>query len=117
MSDETWSLVQTKQTLRRRVEDTRKAKRRSLLVFWFQCWLRGGSGGEPPTKTLDLALAKQQIALRKFSLRVTAALRADDRAYFDRLATSMAEVTPGTLWRRVRWALPKVQQRARLSPL
>ena len=23
----------------------------------------------------------------------------------------MAEVTPGTLWRRVRWALPKVQQR------
>lgn len=117
MSDETWSLVQTKQTLRRRVEDTRKAKRRSLLAFWFQCWLRGGLGGEPPTKTLDLALAKQQLALRKFSLRVTAALRADDRAYFDRLATSMAEVTPGTLWRRVRWALPKVQQRARLSPL
>ena len=44
-------------------------------------------------------------------------LRADDKAYFDRLAGTIGEGPPSTLWRRVKWALPKVQAKARLSPM
>ena len=117
VSEATWTVVQQKQLCRKNIEATKKARRQHTLAHWFQCWLRGRTVEERPTKPLDLLLAKQESEFKCISRKVTAMLRADDKAYFDRLAGTIGEGPPSTLWRRVKWALPKVQAKARLSPM
>ena len=58
---------------------------------------------------------------RQKGREVTRAMREDDRRYFEGLAASMSELPDEresqSIWKSIRWTLPKIRQRKRQSPL
>ena len=125
LSESTWTLIQDKKNKRRRLSDLQKASDWNLLKLCFGAWLHGDSQhlGNTLNESADL---DRQIALALHSFRqlgrlVTAALRQDDKEFFNNLAEETGQMdTPGQskqLWDRIRWSLPKTRAKAQRSPL
>eukprot|EP00438_Fugacium_kawagutii_P008387 Skav236653 [mRNA] locus=scaffold691:264633:270341:- [translate_table: standard] len=134
ISQETWDLVQQKRRCRGALADAERLRKRAHMACFFHAW----RAATPPQLSLEEAragveawdqLIHQQdhivadlLALfRQLGRQVTAALRADDRAFFSALASDFAEFpSPSAgkaFWQRVQRALPKLKsKRLLISP-
>jgi len=121
MSDEIWDLVQQKQLARKELAQHNNTLRRRLLQGCFSSW----AGGRP-SKIVETTQEAQQCAhnLHKFRTLgrlVTAAIRREDKQFFDHLAREAGQMdTPSKckeFWARIRGALPKVRNKSKLNPL
>ena len=82
-----------------------------------------GVSTEWPGESKDDAreAARSLQKLQRISKEVTKALRTDDVRYFQNAAAAMGDINdPSTgqnIWKKIRWALPKFQNRRQQSPL
>ena len=119
ITEPTWQLVQTKRRWRHSLRELHSQYKLSLLRACFGAW-------SAPTDN-NLAILDKEIAITLYGFRqlgrqVTAALRRDDRAFFDGLLTEAADfLQPSDVkqfWRVVQRALPKMQNRRQaINPL
>ena len=121
MSDEVWDLVQQKQLARKELTQHNNMLRRRLLQGCFSSW----AGGRP-SMIVETTQEAHQCAhnLHKFRTLgrlVTAAIRREDKQFFDHLAREAGQMdTPSKckeFWARIRGALPKVRNKSKLNPL
>ncbi len=120
LSEETWQLILQKREIRKQHFASKKHFDRLKLACLFKRWR--GARVEWPHETKEESHAAA-LNLAKFIVlgkQVTQAVRADDKRYFEELTASMGHpldthVGPDT-WKKIRWALPKLQQKRKQSP-
>ena len=100
LSEHTWTLILAKKNQRTQLSKLQKTCDRNLLQLCFDAWLH--RDGLPIENTaMDFAALDRQIALALHSFRqlgrqVTAALRQDDKEFFNNLAEETGQMdTPG----------------------
>ena len=121
LSEETWQLILQKRETRKQHFASKKHFDRLKLACLFKRWQ--GARVEWPHETKEESHAAA-LNLAKFIVlgkQVTQAVRADDKRYFEELTASMGHpldthVGPDT-WKKIRWALPKLQQKRKQSPI
>lgn len=121
MTESTWALVQEKRDLRKSFFFRQGEQRRRLLRCIWGVWRHGTLGCHEESKEEAHEAARALHRLQFLSSAVTRALRQDDQLYFSTLLANMGDpsehsVTTST-WKAIKWALPKVRQKKRQSPL
>ena len=126
LSDFTWQLVLDKRDCKRRLRAIGSSRSTLLLTTIFQAWatttvpmdlelILQTSAGE--CKNLDHRAAQLQRELQVTASRATAAIRADDRSFFDSLAAKAANCDQARdvkgLWKLLKASIPKHQNKRR----
>ena len=125
LSESTWALVLEKKATRNDVFWWLYNKKLLLIRVIFTAWK---SSQRPTTATLqdlkdhDFEIAKLWHAFGRLSRRVTNAVRADSRAFFDSLADKTGDLDDGKFskdfWLEIRKHLPQMKKRrAGFAPL
>ena len=121
MSQETWELVCAKKACRDRLFQHKTLLRRRVLQACWAIWT--GRSGDYVIETADEA-HDNAVDLRDFrnlGMKVTYALRKDDKTFFEEMAAETGLMdAPGRsrdFWRRIRGAFPKFKHKATTSPL
>ena len=121
MSDEVWELVKAKKSTRSFLYAHQLLLRRRLLQGCFNGWAK--KDGELCWETVEEAreTALKLQTFRRLGRLVTAALRREDKQFYDRLAQEAGEMdAPGRskqFWARIRGAFPKFKNKSRANPL
>lgn len=121
MSDQIWGLVQQKQLARKELAQHNNRLRRRLLQCCFTSWAGGTAEATIETVQEAMQCAKNLNTFRTLGRLVTAAIRREDKQFFDHLAQEAGQMdTPSKckeFWARIRGALPKVRNKSKLNPL
>ena len=124
MSENTWKLVCLKKSWRNALRDSNRIRSQTLMAAAFAAW-RFAQVGSDCLQTLqgfdDLLVAQDQacawalFSFRELGKQVTLALRKDDGAFYEYLASSAAEfLDPHQVkqfWKCIRRSLPKFRDR------
>eukprot|EP00438_Fugacium_kawagutii_P025083 Skav202489 [mRNA] locus=scaffold1531:74727:80399:- [translate_table: standard] len=125
LSEATWHLIQSKNYHYRRLRQVQASFDRGVLRACFEGWARtcSASSHEPPDSCwmalIDRSLAHHWYWHRTLSAKVTAAVRADDRAYYEQLAWHQGKVGADegfpAIWKVIRGLLPRNQRKRQAS--
>ena len=126
LSDFTWQLVLDKRDCKRRLRAVESSRSTLLLATIFQAWATATAPreleiilqtSEVECKNLDHRAAQLQLELQVTTRRATAAIRADDRSFFDSLAARAANCDHARdvkgLWKLLKASIPKHQTKRR----
>lgn len=125
LRDATWQLIQAKKCCWKNLKAVRQHRSRGMLGEIFMRW-RWQSSHAPDTfqpwlRWTDFEEARLMFLLRRFTREGTAAVRADDLAYYEDLAVRAGTVDGEgglkELWREIKATLPKALLRKRPNNL
>lgn len=125
LRDATWQLIQAKKCCWKNLKAVRQHRSRGLLreIFtrwrWQSSYIYDTGTFQPWLRWTDFEEARLMFLLRRFTREVTAAVRADDVAYYDDLAARAGTVDGEgglkELWREIKATLPKALLRKKLN--
>ena len=118
LREDTWEMIQEKRIARKKCFESRDAKRRRDMRYFFEAWRTRRRPEKEKDEKEGVKIIKEEEEFKRLSREVTKKVRRDDRDFFEALAKQMKEKEEtkeaAGLWKCIRRHIPKWRERKRM---